>query len=195
MCNLDAKHVGRALLLLTAALGMVAHGATVLDAVKRNDGAGLRTLLADRADPNDADADGTTALHWAVHQGESEVAAALLNAGATVDAPNRYGVRPLYLAAENGDTSMTHALLEAGANPNGMRVEGETVLMTAARTGNVATLEALIAAGADVDAVEERGDQGDRCGEDRPRRSRNRRRHEKHQNRSERCDLVCGAKP
>ena len=50
-------------------------------------------------DPSEADADGTTALHWAVHRGERERVLELLAAGATVDAANRYGVRPAYLAA------------------------------------------------------------------------------------------------
>jgi uncharacterized protein len=152
-----ATLVALALLVATSVLAAAAAGgATVLDAVKGNDGARLRGLLADGADPNEADSDGTAALHWAVHQGQSETVAALLTAGAAVDAPNRYGVRPLYLAVENGDASMVRALLEAGADPNGTRVEGETALMIAARTGDVATLEALIAAGADVNVVEER---------------------------------------
>ncbi len=73
---------------------------------------------------------------------------ALLAAGATVDAANRYGVRPAYLAAENGDAATMHALLEAGADPRATFAEGETLLMTAARTGDVATIEALLAAGA-----------------------------------------------
>ena len=152
-----ATLAARALLVATSVLGAVAaDGATVLEAVKGDDSTSLRGLLADGADPNEADSDGTAALHWAVHQGQSETVAALLTAGAAVDAPNRYGVRPLYLAAENGDASMVRALLEAGADPNGTRVEGETALMVAARTGDVATLEALLAAGADVNAVEER---------------------------------------
>lgn len=111
------------------------------------------------ADPNEADADGTTALHWAVHRGELETANKLIAAGAAVDAANRYGVRPLYLAAENGDAALTQALLAAGAGANSVFAEGETVLMTAARTGNVPTIEALLAAGADPNAKEQRGGQ------------------------------------
>jgi ankyrin repeat protein len=110
-------------------------------------------------DPNEADADGTTALHWAVHRGERERVLELLAAGASVDAANRYGVRPAYLAAENGDAATMRALLEAGADPRATFAEGETLLMTAARTGDVATIEALLATGADVDATEGRGGQ------------------------------------
>jgi ankyrin repeat protein len=110
-------------------------------------------------DPNEIDADGTTALHWAVHRGELEAVRALLAAGAAVDAANRYGVRPAYLAAENGDAAMMNMLLGAGADPRAVFAEGETLLMTAARTGEVATIEALLAAGADVNATEGRGGQ------------------------------------
>jgi ankyrin repeat protein len=110
-------------------------------------------------DPSQVDADGTTALHWAVHRGERERVQELLAAGASVDAANRYGVRPAYLAAENGDAATMRALLEAGADPRATFAEGETLLMTAARSGDVATIEALIAAGADVDATESRGSQ------------------------------------
>jgi ankyrin repeat protein len=154
----------RAKPLLLALCGIaLSAGATengpLLSAVKSGDSGTLRGLLADRADPKEADADGTSALHWAVHQGALEMAASLLKAGAAVDAPNRYGVRPSYLAAENGDAAMLHALLEAGADPNAVFAEGETVLMTAARTGNVATLEALLEAGADVNAKEGRDGQ------------------------------------
>lgn len=141
-----------------AAVGVAAASdeGSVLTAVKGGNDALLRTLLAENADPNDADADGTSALHWAVHHGELELASALLAAGAAADAANRYGVRPLYLAAENGDAAMVRALLDAGADPNGVFAEGETVLMTAARTGSVAVIEALVAAGADVHAAEDR---------------------------------------
>src|SRR5688572_31337028 len=76
----------------------------------------IRSSLAAGADPNEADADGTSALHWAVHRGALDGVAALLAAGAAVDAENRYRVRPAYLAAENGDAAMMRALLAAHAD-------------------------------------------------------------------------------
>jgi ankyrin repeat protein len=142
-----------------AAGALAAERPSLLASVKSGSADDVRALLADDADPNQADADGTSALHWAVHRGELESVSALLAAGAAVDAPNRYGVRPAYLAAENGDAHAMRALLEAHADPSAIFAEGETLLMTAARTGDVATIEALIAAGADVDAVEARGGQ------------------------------------
>lgn len=100
--------------------------------------------------------DGTTALHWAVQQDNSQLVRALLTAGAKVNAANRYGVTPLALAAINGSRSMVQQLLIAGANPNAASGEGETVLMAAARTGEPNTLKLLLAAGADPNAAERR---------------------------------------
>ena len=120
-------------------------------ALKAGDAGAARALLAERADANDAEADGTTALHWAVHHGDTPLVQALLDAGATADTRNRYGVPPLHLAAENGDAALTRLLLARGADANTALPEGETVLMTAARAGDTATLEALIEAGARVD--------------------------------------------
>jgi ankyrin repeat protein len=112
-------------------------------------------LLQQRADANDADADGTTALHWAVHARDVELASALLGAGAGAAVGNRYGVPPLYLAAENGDAAVVTVLLEHGADPNGALPEGETALMTAARVGDLPTIDALLAHGADPNAREQ----------------------------------------
>jgi ankyrin repeat protein len=122
--------------------------------LKAGDSAAARALLAERADPNDAEADGTTALHWAVHHREAELARALLGAGADVNARNRYGVPPLTLAAENGDAAMAELLLTHGADANTALPEGETVLMTAARTGDTATLDVLLKNGARVNDTE-----------------------------------------
>jgi len=143
-----------AVLALLATGFCAAHAGELASTLKRGDAAAARTLLAERADANDAEADGTTALHWAVHHGDAGLAKALLAAGANVDARNRYGVPPLYLAAENGDAALTTLLLEHGADPNTALPEGETALMTAARTGDTATLDALLAAGARVDERE-----------------------------------------
>ena len=122
--------------------------------LRNGNSAAARALLAERADANDADADGTTALHWAVHHGDAELVEMLLDAGAKVDARNRYGVPPLHLAAENGDSVLTTLLLDRGADANTALPEGETALMTAARTGDTATLDALIAHGARVNDAE-----------------------------------------
>ena len=136
------------------ASNLTAYAGALSNAVKSGDAVAARALLAEGATADDADADGTTALHWAVHGGDATLAEALIAAGTKVDAVNRYGVPPLYLAAENGDAVLTTLLLEHGADANTALPGGETALMTAARAGDVATLETLLEHGADVNRRE-----------------------------------------
>ena len=129
---------------------------TLVDAVKSGDAAAVKALLQAKADGNSAEADGTTALHWAVRRGDLATVDLLLKAGAKASTANRYGVTPLSLASANGDAVTVARLLDAGADPNTSLPDGETVLMTAARTGNVAVIRALVARGANVRARERR---------------------------------------
>ena len=78
----------------------------------------MRALLRERVDVNAPEADGTTALHWAVRGDDVDVVMSLIGAGAAADAANRYGVTPLILAATNGHAVVIDALLKAGARPN-----------------------------------------------------------------------------
>ena len=128
--------------------------APLVDAVKRGDAAAAQTLLAKKVNVNSADADGTTALHWAVHRDDPKMVELLIRHGAAVQATNRYSITPLYLACVNGNAPLVDRLLTAGASPNTMLPDGETVLMTAARTGNVDVVKALVARGARVQEKE-----------------------------------------
>lgn len=123
-------------------------------ALKAGDHATAKRLLDGRNSSNSSEADGTTALHYAVQNNDAELVAALLNKGADANARNRYGITAIYLAAQNGKAGMLAQLLKAGANPNELAREGETVLMTAARTGDNDSVETLLTAGASVDARE-----------------------------------------
>lgn len=126
----------------------------VVEAAKDGNVETVRALLAKRADPNAAESDGTTALHWAAHHDHLAAADLLIKAGANVRAANRHGATPLFLACVNGSAAMVERLLNAGADPNTAMPEGDTVLMTAARTGNAAAVRALLRRGARVDASE-----------------------------------------
>jgi uncharacterized protein len=141
--------------LLVALACVSAWAGTLVDAVKDGDTTAALALLKQHADVNLAEADGTTALHWAVRQDDREMVDRLIKAGANVKAANRYGVTPLYLACENGSAPMIEKLLVAGADANSATTEGETALMTVARTGNVDAAKVLLAHGADVNSKEQ----------------------------------------
>jgi uncharacterized protein len=144
---------GVALVCATLRLG-AATSLPLVDAVKDGNHASVRNLLRSKTDVNAREADGTTALHWAVRAEDRELIRLLLGAGADVRAANRYGVTPLQLAAVNGSVPTAVMLLDAGADPNAVLPEGETVLMTAARTGQPDLLKVLLDRGADINARE-----------------------------------------
>ena len=126
----------------------------LIEAVKAADVNAVRALLEQRADASVTEADGSSALHWAVQNDDVETAELLIRAGTYVNATNRYGVGPLQAACTNGSPRMVGVLVNAGANVNAALPAGETVLMTCARTGNVAALKILIERGANVNATE-----------------------------------------
>jgi len=141
-------------MIAAANLLAVSPGVQLVDAVKNSDRAAIRDLLAKHVDVSATEADGSTALAWAVRRDDLETANALIRSGADVKTANRYGVAPLSLACINGNAAMIEALLKAGADPNTAMPRGETALMTAARTGKVAAVKALLAHGADVNFQE-----------------------------------------
>ena len=120
------------------------------DAAAKQDKVTLRALLRDKADVNAPQADGATALHWAVHWDDSEAVDLLIRAGANVNAKNDYSATPLSLACTNGNAAIVEKLLTAGANPNAAAPSGETPLMRCARTGNAEAVKLLLMRKADV---------------------------------------------
>ena len=73
----------------------LAGAAPLVDAVKSGDRAAAMTLIAQRADVNAPEVDGTTPLHWAVHHGDLELAQRLIRAGAKVNVETDYGSTPM----------------------------------------------------------------------------------------------------
>jgi ankyrin repeat protein len=92
---------------------------------------------------------GSTPLHRAVEQGTLVEVMSLVEAGADVNAVNRYHVAPLSLAILRDDIRLVRLLLSAGADPDTFMGEGEPALMTAAIRGRADVVEALLEAGAD----------------------------------------------
>ncbi len=142
------------LVLLTSGTqaGQVASG--LVPAVKQGDREAVRALLREGTGVNQAEPDGTTALHWAVQADDLDLITTLIRAGADVHAANRYGLQPLTLAARNGSAAALATLLDAGANPNTATGGGEPALMTAARAGKVDAVRLLLSRGADPHARE-----------------------------------------
>ena len=144
----------------TIALAGAAAGETVRDtrlvqAVKGGNAAAATTLLQQKnVDVNAAEADGTTALHWAVRNDDAAMVDRLIKAGANAKASNRYGVTPIALACENGSAPVVERLLKAGVSANATGALGETALHLCARTGKPDAVRILVANGASVDAVE-----------------------------------------
>jgi ankyrin repeat protein len=142
----------------------------LLFAAQSGDAASVRRLLAAGANRNDTAADGRSALVLAAFDGHPEVAAALVDAGADVDAAAA-GYTALHAAALRGDRATVAALLARGANPNAPLTQGSPVrrfgsqwalpstmkggtpLLVAAAYLEVDIMRALLAAGARHDAA------------------------------------------
>jgi ankyrin repeat protein len=127
----------------------------VADAAMNRDTATVRALLAQKADVNAPQPDGTTALTWAARANDPELVDLVLAAGANAKAANRDGATALYQASENGNAAIIERLLRAGADVNGTFLfTGETALMEAARAGSIEAIKVLLDHGADVNAKE-----------------------------------------
>jgi ankyrin repeat protein len=112
-----------------------------------------------RADVITAEADGTTALHWAVHAGDVPAARALLREAPGPTWANRYGMTPLALAARGGHAALLDLLFEGGATLGAADAAlrgGQTTLMLAAGAGGAEAVETLLRHGATADAAEAR---------------------------------------
>jgi uncharacterized protein len=138
-----------------SSIALFAADTRLVDAAKNHDKDAVRALLKEHMDANSPEADGTTALHWAAHKNDLEIAQILIRGGAYVKAVSRYGVTPLSEAATYGSGALVEALLKAGADVNTLTTErGETVLMTASRAGNAAAVKVLLEHGANANATE-----------------------------------------
>ena len=130
---------------------------TIADAAELGQRVTVLRMLAEKANVNAPQADGMTALHWAVDHDDLEMTQALLAADANPTAKNLYAVTPLSLACTHGNAAIIGALLDRGADANTFLPGGESVLMTAARTGDLKSVQLLVKRGADPHAHERTG--------------------------------------
>jgi len=143
-------------LVLSLTLSARAAGPSVADAAMRGDRADVLALIKQGADVNATQGDGVTALHWAARQGDADLVAALVAAGAKARVETRFGAyTPLHLAAERGSAPIVKALVSAGATVDAKTSTGATPLMLAAASGDTGAITALLGAGANVNAAED----------------------------------------
>jgi len=152
---LTSGTVGRSVILWLATANL-AFGGEIADAAMHGHRDVVRALLQKRVDVNAPQADGTTALHWAVRRDDVEMAELLIHGGARVGAANRDGATAMQLAALNGSAPMLELLMTAGgADPSApLSRFADTALMLAARTGKIDAIAALLNHGAALNARE-----------------------------------------
>ncbi len=137
--------VGGSCVILLSIVKLAAANSDVADAAMNNNRDAVRALVQQKADVNAPQADGTTALAWAVRGDDLDTVDLLIRAGANVKAANRDGATPLYLACVNGNAAMIETLLKAGADPNStFLTPGATPLMEAARSGHLDAVKMLL---------------------------------------------------
>ena len=121
--------------------------------------AARRTMLPSRLPPiedgvdvNERSTDGTTALHWAVYNGNAALVERLIAAGADAAVTNEFGFDAACGSCDG--RQCRHHRGAARGRRRGQRAGRETALMVVARSGNTAAAQALLERGADVNARE-----------------------------------------
>lgn len=108
----------------------------LFEAAKSGDASKVKSLLESGIEVDAVDERGWTALFMACHNAEidrgfPEVAALLVEAGADIEKPIGYGMRPLMIAAGYGEAGVVEVLLKAGAQVKAKNEGGRTALQMA----------------------------------------------------------------
>lgn len=97
-------------------------------AAEAGDVAEIKRLVADGADVNRFDSEGTTPLQWAAVEGRVNAITTLIGLGADVNGADADGFTPMHLAAFGEHISAVATLAEAGADVNAIA----TIIFTSA---------------------------------------------------------------
>jgi len=126
------------------------------NAIRNNDLATLRRLMAQAGSAKTVDGRGTTPLMYAAALGSLDAMKVLVDAGANVNAANAFGATALMWCA--GDLAKVRYLVEHGASVTARSKAGRTPLAIAATNdGSVEIAKLLIEKGADVNAKDASG--------------------------------------
>ena len=101
--------------------------------------------------------DGNSPLHVAVENGNVEIAAVLLYAGAKTNSKNFEKRTPLMMLDEDAGAELVNLLLRYGAKVDSTDKEKNTALILAAAYAGKDVVQALIYAGANVNTVNKQG--------------------------------------
>lgn len=116
----------------------------------------IKTLLANGANINAPDADGTTPLMYAVVNAEADCVKLLLDKGADPNLSNKAGATALMWAVN--DLKKVQLLLAKGANVNAISKDEKSALRMALSLPNpMPVVQALLAKGANVNQVDKDG--------------------------------------
>jgi len=99
----------------------------------------VRGAIAGGSDASSPDGNGYTPLHFSAQGQQPMVARLLLEAGAAVDAQDKFGKTPLWVALFNvrdGDGEIVRVLLAAGASPDVQNKSGISLRALAASVAN-----------------------------------------------------------
>lgn len=136
------------------------HNLILLEAVRDQNLAGVKTALANGADANASNPNAITALMFAALNGNLDVFNVLLEAGADVNLESGEGETALMYAAGEGHLEMAQILIEKGADVNVQDGGdgGTTSLIRAAAGGHIEIVKLLLANHADVTTQTPYGD-------------------------------------
>ncbi len=123
-------------------------------AARAGNRATVDVLLAARANVNQRNRFGDTAIMVAALNGYLDIVRTLRSKGAELDSP---GWTPLIYAATGGHDDIVRYLLAEGANINAASPNGTTALMMAVRESRLDTVDLLLSRGADVNHRNENG--------------------------------------
>ncbi|XP_065488502.1 ankyrin repeat and SOCS box protein 3 isoform X1 [Caloenas nicobarica] len=93
---------------------------------------------------------GWNSLHQASLEGHTEIMKILLEAGASKECEDDYGITPLFIAAQYGKLECLRLLITFGANVNCQAKDKASPLLIAAQEGHTECVELLLASRADA---------------------------------------------